>query len=166
MGIEAPFGWRTPAKIEFIPANAKINPGDDVLSVSPDLPLNLLVGKVSDAISQPTASLWQAKLKTDYDPNQLKRFLLLLIMKELIKILVWIFLIILVFILQTSHFLSLGKINPNLILLIILGSVVSGKNTGILGLGFYDYFIIGCLSALLVKGGFGFGKLGIFSPIF
>ncbi|MEK7624361.1 MAG: hypothetical protein AAB404_01350 [Patescibacteria group bacterium] len=48
-------------------------------------------------------------------------------MKELIKILVWIFLIILVFILQTSHFLSLGKINPNLILLIILGSVVSGK---------------------------------------
>ncbi|MEK7624360.1 MAG: rod shape-determining protein MreC [Patescibacteria group bacterium] len=73
LGIEALLvGGRQP-KLEFIPANAKINPGDDVLSVSPDLPLNLLVGKVSDAISQPTASLWQAKLKTDYDPNQLKK---------------------------------------------------------------------------------------------
>lgn len=48
-------------------------------------------------------------------------------MKELIKILVWGFFIILVFILQTSHFLSLGGINPNLILLVILGGVISGK---------------------------------------
>lgn len=73
LGIEALLvGGRQP-KLEFIPANAKINAGDEVLSVSPDLPLNLFVGEVSEVISQPAASLWQAKLKTDYDPNQLKK---------------------------------------------------------------------------------------------
>ncbi|OGG42867.1 hypothetical protein A3G50_01915 [Candidatus Jorgensenbacteria bacterium RIFCSPLOWO2_12_FULL_42_11] len=72
-GVEALLvGGRQP-KLEFIPANAKINPGDEVSSVSPDLPLNLFIGEVSEIISQPAASLWQAKLKTDYDPNQLKK---------------------------------------------------------------------------------------------
>lgn len=76
-GIEALLvGGRQP-RLEFIPANAKVNPDDDVLSVSPDLPLNLLVGKISELISQPAASLWQAKLKTDYDPNRLKKIFII-----------------------------------------------------------------------------------------
>ncbi|MEK7574475.1 MAG: rod shape-determining protein MreC [Patescibacteria group bacterium] len=73
LGAEALLvGGRQP-RLEFISTNAKIDLDNDVLSVSPDLPLNLFVGKVSEVISQPAASLWQAKLKTDYDPNQLRK---------------------------------------------------------------------------------------------
>lgn len=46
---------------------------------------------------------------------------------DLIKILAWIFFIILAFILQANHFFSLGGINPNLILLIIFLGVISEK---------------------------------------
>jgi len=49
------------------------------------------------------------------------------IMKDLIKILVWIFFIILAFVLQANHFFSLGDINPNLILLIIFLGVILEK---------------------------------------
>jgi len=48
-------------------------------------------------------------------------------MKDLIKILAWIFFIILAFIFQANHFLSLGGINPNLILLVVFLSVILEK---------------------------------------
>jgi hypothetical protein len=48
-------------------------------------------------------------------------------MKDLIKILAWIFLIVLAFILQANHFLSLKSINPNLILLIIFWGIFLEK---------------------------------------
>lgn len=72
-GVEAVLVGGRPPKLEFIPADAKISLDDEVFSASPDLPLNLFIGKVSEVISQPTTSLQQAKLKTDYDPNQLKK---------------------------------------------------------------------------------------------
>ena len=68
-------------------------------------------------------------------------------MKDLIKLLAWIFFIILVFVLQTNHFLSLGDINPNLILLIIfLGVILKKKISGFLVL----IFIIILLSAVFL----------------
>ena len=48
-------------------------------------------------------------------------------MKDLIKMLIWVFFIILAFVLQANHFLSLGAINPNLILLVIFGGVIAKK---------------------------------------
>jgi cell shape-determining protein MreC len=70
-GIEAVLvGGRQPT-LEFISADAKINPGDEITSASPGLPLGLFVGKVSEIIPHPAVSLQQAKLRTDYDPNKL-----------------------------------------------------------------------------------------------
>ncbi|MFA4872299.1 MAG: rod shape-determining protein MreC [Patescibacteria group bacterium] len=72
-GIEAVLVGGRPPKLDLIPADAKIKLDDEVLSVSPNLPLNLLVGKISEINSQPTVSLQQAKIRTDYDPNQLDK---------------------------------------------------------------------------------------------
>lgn len=70
-GIEAVLvGGRQPT-LELVPADAGINPGDEVINASPDLPLGLFVGKISEIIPQPAASLKQAKLRIDYDPNKL-----------------------------------------------------------------------------------------------
>lgn len=65
-------GGRQPT-LELIPADAEINPGDEVTSVSPDFPLGLFVGKVSEIITRPATSLKQAKLIIDYDPNKLEK---------------------------------------------------------------------------------------------
>lgn len=48
-------------------------------------------------------------------------------MKDLIKILAWIFFIVLAFILQANHFLSLKGINPNLILLVVFLAIFLEK---------------------------------------
>ncbi len=72
-GIEAVLIGGRPPRLDLIPADAKINLDDEVLNASPNLPLNLLVGRISEINSQPTASLQQAKIRTDYDPNQLNR---------------------------------------------------------------------------------------------
>jgi len=72
-GIEALLkGGRQP-KLELIPAGAQINLDDEVFSASPDLPMNLFIGKVGEINSQPTASLQEVKLKTDYDPSQIRK---------------------------------------------------------------------------------------------
>ena len=76
-GIEAVLIGGRPPRLDLIPADAKINLDDEVLSVSPNLPLNLLVGKISEINSQPTVSLQQAKMRTDYDPNQLDKVLII-----------------------------------------------------------------------------------------
>lgn len=65
-------GGRQPT-LQFIPADAKINLDDEVVSASPDLPLNLFIGRVSETNFSPTASLQQAKLKIDYNPNQIRK---------------------------------------------------------------------------------------------
>jgi cell shape-determining protein MreC len=73
-GIEAVLTGGRPPKLDLIPVDAKINLGDEVLNASPNLPLNLLVGRISEIINtQPTASLQQAEIRTDYDPNQLDK---------------------------------------------------------------------------------------------
>lgn len=48
-------------------------------------------------------------------------------MNDLVKILIWIFFVLSAFVLQLNHFLSLGGINPNLILLVIFGGVILEK---------------------------------------
>jgi len=48
-------------------------------------------------------------------------------MNDLVKILIWGVFILLAFALQTNHFLSLGGINPNLILLAVSGGVILEK---------------------------------------
>lgn len=63
-------GGRQPI-LDLIPADAKINSGDEIISASPDLPFGLFAGKVSEIILQSATSLQQAKLTTDYDPNKL-----------------------------------------------------------------------------------------------
>lgn len=68
-------GGRQP-KLEFIPPDAEINLNDEVFSASSDLPLNLFIGKISEIISPPAASLKQAKLKTDYDIRQIRKVLI------------------------------------------------------------------------------------------
>jgi len=65
-------GGRQPI-LDLIPADAKINPGDEIISASPDLPFGLFVGEVSEIIPQSATSLQQAKLRTGYDPNKLTR---------------------------------------------------------------------------------------------
>lgn len=65
-------GGRQPI-LDLIPADAKINPGDEIISASPDLPFGLFVGKVSEIIPQSATSLQRVKLITDYDPNKLVR---------------------------------------------------------------------------------------------
>jgi len=72
-GAEAVLTGGRPPKLDLIPVDAKINLGDEVLNVSPNLPLNLLIGKISEINSEPTVSLQQAKIRTDYDPNQLNK---------------------------------------------------------------------------------------------
>lgn len=72
-GIEALLvGGRQPI-LELIPADAKINLDDEVVSASPDLPLNLFIGRVGEINYSPAASLQQAKLKIDYNPNQIRK---------------------------------------------------------------------------------------------
>ncbi len=70
-GIEAVLAGGRQPTLELIPADAKINLGDEVISASPALPLGLFVGKISEITPEPAASLQQAKLRTDYDPNKL-----------------------------------------------------------------------------------------------
>ncbi len=65
-------GGRQPT-LQLIPTDAKINLDDEVVNASPDLPLNLFIGRVTEINSSPTASLQQAKLKVDYSSNQLRR---------------------------------------------------------------------------------------------
>jgi len=77
-GAEAVLTGGQPPKLDLIPVDAKINLGDEVLNVSPNLPLNLLIGKISEINSQPTASLQQAKIRTDYDPDRLSRVLIVI----------------------------------------------------------------------------------------
>ncbi|MDP3052811.1 MAG: rod shape-determining protein MreC [bacterium] len=77
MRVEAVLvGGRQPI-LQLIPADSKINLGDAVTSASPDLPLGLFVGKVSEITPRPAASLQQAKLITDYDPNKLGKVLII-----------------------------------------------------------------------------------------
>lgn len=72
-GIEALLvGGRQPT-LELIPAGVQINLNDEVVSASPDLPLNLFIGRVAEINSPPAASLQQAKLKIDYNPNQIRK---------------------------------------------------------------------------------------------
>jgi len=65
-------GGRQPV-LRFITADAEINIGDKVISVSPDLPLYLFIGEVSEIIPQSGASLRQVELRIGYDPNKLER---------------------------------------------------------------------------------------------
>lgn len=65
-------GGRQPI-LELIPTDAKINLDDEVISASPDFPLNLFIGRVAEINSSPAASLQQAKLKIDYNPNQIRK---------------------------------------------------------------------------------------------
>lgn len=72
-GIEALLvGGRQPT-LQLIPADAPINLNDEVVSVSPDLPLNLFIGRVAEINSSPAASLQQVKLKIDYNLNQIRK---------------------------------------------------------------------------------------------
>jgi len=71
--IEAVLTGGQSPKLEFIPADAEINIGDEILSASPDLPLSLFIGKISEIIFQSATSLRQAKLITDYEPNKLQK---------------------------------------------------------------------------------------------
>jgi len=65
-------GGRQPI-LQMIPAEAKINLGDEVVNASPDFPLNLFIGQITEINSQPNATLQQAKLIIDYNPNQLRK---------------------------------------------------------------------------------------------
>jgi len=76
-GIEALLAGGRQPKLELIPVGTRINLDDEVFSVSPDLPMNLFIGKVSEINSQPAASLQEVKLKTDYDLNQIRQVLII-----------------------------------------------------------------------------------------
>lgn len=57
--------------LNLVPRSASINAGDTVLSVDPALPLNLLVGEITDVRSSP-ASLWtEADIALPWNPSAL-----------------------------------------------------------------------------------------------
>lgn len=75
-GPEAILSGGRPPVLDFIPADAEIRTNEEIFSASPDLPPNLFIGRVVQTISQPQNSFRQAKIKTDYDFNQIREILL------------------------------------------------------------------------------------------
>jgi len=83
-------------------------------------------------------------------------------MKDLIKILIWLFLILLVFIFQTNRFPSLGGINPNLILVVIFLGVILEKQPSRYLVLIFTIILLSVLwlpywlKEILILGGLGF----------
>ncbi len=92
----------------------------------------------------------------------LKKFLLYPVMKELNKILIWAFFVILAFILQTNHFFAVREINPNLVILIIfLGVILIKKLSGFLFLILMVILSAFVFSPFWLKGIFIMAGLGL-----
>lgn len=75
-GPEAVLNGGQPPLIDFIPSGDEIKLNEEVFSASPDLPLNLYLGRLGEIIIQPQNSFHQAKLQIDYDFNQIREVLL------------------------------------------------------------------------------------------